>query len=140
MSTENKKFGVEDNSYNAAGGLTGLTALVDSFYDYMDSLPEARSIRDMHQSDLTESRKKLAYFLSGWLGGPKLYSKNFGSTTMPKAHRHLPIGRDEVESWILCMQKAVDEQPYEESFKVYLIEQLRVPAERILSACNVYQK
>jgi hemoglobin len=59
---------------------------------------------------------------------------------MPKTHRHLPIGRDEVESWMLCMQKAVDEQPYEESFKVYLIEQLRVPAERIFSACNVYQQ
>jgi hemoglobin len=59
---------------------------------------------------------------------------------MPKAHRHLPIGTDEVVSWMLCMQKAVDEQPYEESFKVYLIEQLRVTAERIFSACNVYQK
>jgi len=137
MNTENKKFGVEDNSYNAAGGLTGLTALVYSFYEHMDSLPEARSIREMHPSDLAESRKKLAYFLSGWLGGPKLYSKNFGSTTMPKAHRHLPIGRAEVESWMLCMKKAVDKQPYEESFKVYLIEQLRVPAERIFSACNI---
>ena len=137
MSTENKKFGVEDNSYNAAGGLAGLTALVGSFYAYMDSLPEARSIRDMHPSDLTESRKKLAYFLSGWLGGPKLYSKNYGSITMPKAHRHLPVGRAEVESWMLCMKKAVDEQPYEESFKVYVIEQLRVPAERIFSACNI---
>ena len=41
---------------------------------------------------------------------------------------------------MLCMQKAVDEQPYEESFKVYLIEQLRVPAERILSACNAWQQ
>ena len=137
MNIENKKFGVGDNSYNAAGGLTGLTALVDSFYKYMDSLPEAHSIRVMHQSDLTESRKKLTYFLSGWLGGPKLYSKNFGSIAIPKAHRHLPIGRAEVESWILCMQKAVDEQPYEESFKIYLIEQLRVPAERIFSACDV---
>jgi hemoglobin len=137
MSIENKQFGVGDNSYNAAGGLTGLTALVDSFYQYMDSLPEAQSIRVMHQSDLTESRKKLTYFLSGWLGGPKLYSKNFGSIAIPKAHRHLPIGRAEVESWILCMQKAVDEQPYEESFKIYLIEQLRVPAERIFSACDV---
>ena len=48
-----------------------------------------------------------------------------------------PFNRAEVESWILCMQKAVDEQPYEESFKVYLIEQLRVPAERIFSACNI---
>ena len=48
-----------------------------------------------------------------------------------------PFNRAEVESWVLCMQKAVDEQPCKESFKVYLIEQLRVPAERIFSACNI---
>jgi hemoglobin len=34
------------------------------------------------------------------------------------------------------MQKAVDEQPYANTFKTYLIEQLRVPAERILTACG----
>lgn len=37
--------------------------------------------------------------------------------------------------WLLCMQKAVDEQAYKESFKVYLMKQLRVPAQRITMAC-----
>ena len=40
-------------------------------------------------------------------------------------------GIEESEAWLLCMQKAVDLQPYEADFKVYLMEQLRVPAERI---------
>ena len=136
MSAISLEYGVEDNSYQSAGGLAGLTKLVDSFYDYMDSLPEAKIIRAMHKSDLTESRKKLAYFLSGWLGGPKLYAKNFGAITIPLAHKHLPIGRSEEEAWILCMQKAVDDQPYESEFKVYLIKQLRVPAERIRVVCG----
>lgn len=136
MTSENLEYGVNDNSYNAAGGLAGLTKLADSFYGYMETLPEAKTIRDMHKPDLAESRKKLAYFLSGWLGGPKIYSETFGSIIIPKAHKHLDIGHSEVEAWILCMQRAVDEQPYKESFKVYLIEQLRVPAERIRMACN----
>jgi hemoglobin len=131
MNAKSCEYGVADSSYKAAGELAGLTKLVDSFYDFMESLPEATKIRAMHKSDLSESRKKLAYFLSGWLGGPKLYSENFGSITIPSAHKHLPIGLDESEAWILCMQKAVEEQYYEESFKQYLIEQLRVPAERI---------
>lgn len=134
--SENDNFGVDDNSYQAAGGLPGLTKLSDAFYQHMDTLPEAKTIRDMHKGDLAESRKKLAFFLSGWLGGPKLYSQNFGSIRIPHAHKHLPIGREEVESWLLCMQKAIDEQPYSQSFKTYLIEQLRVPAERILSVCE----
>jgi hemoglobin len=48
----------------------------------------------------------------------------------------LSIGVEETEAWMLCMQKAVDEQPYEDSFKHYLIKQLRVPAERIRLACS----
>ena len=136
MSFENSEYGFADNSYNAAGGLAGLTKLVDSFYGYMDSLPEAKIIRAMHKPDLTLSRKKLAYFLSGWLGGPKLYSENFGGINIPAAHKHLPIGQSEADAWILCMQKAVADQPYNKEFKVYLIKQLRVPAERIRLACG----
>jgi len=74
---------------------------------------------------------ELSYFLSGWLGGPKLYAENYGSISIPQAHKHLSLGADESEAWLLCMQKAIDEQPYEAAFKIYLIEQLRVPAERI---------
>ena len=136
MSSESVGYGIGDSSYRAAGELPGLTKLVDSFYDFMEVLPEAKVIRSMHQSDLTESRKKLTYFLSGWLGGPKLYSQNFGSIIIPSAHKHLPIGYEEMEAWILCIQKAVEQQPYEESFRVYLIEQLRVPAERIRDVCG----
>lgn len=136
MCLENATYGVADNSYNAAGGLAGLTKLVDLFYHYMDTLPEAKVIRAMHSQDLVLSKQKLAYFLSGWLGGPRLYSENFGGISIPSAHRHLPIGHAETDAWISCMEKAVAEQDYSEDFKVYLIQQLRVPAERIRVACG----
>lgn len=131
------KYGVGDCSYKAAGEISGLIKLVDSFYGFMDTLPEAKNIRSMHRDDLTSSKKKLAYFLSGWLGGPRLYSENFGSISIPSAHKHLPIGVEQSEAWILCMQKAVTEQPYEASFKEYLIVQLRIPADRIRTACSI---
>lgn len=136
MNSECVEYGIGDGSYIAAGALQGLTKLVDSFYDYMETLPEAKVIRSMHKNDLANSRKKLTYFLSGWLGGPKLYSEHFGSIIIPSAHKHLPIGYEERDAWIFCMQKAVAQQPYEESFKVYLIEQLKIPAERIRVACE----
>ncbi len=136
MNSKCKQYGDGDYSYRAAGELSGLTKLVDAFYDFMETLPETRVIRSMHQEDLTSSRKKLAYFLSGWLGGPKIYSENFGSISIPSAHKHLPIGAEESDAWMLCMQKAVEIQPYEESFKLYLIEQLRVPAKQIRIACR----
>lgn len=136
MSLTINSYGLGENSYKAAGELVGLTKLVDDFYNFMETIPEAKNIRAMHNPDLTLSRKKLAYFLSAWLGGPKLYSENFGSINIPQSHSHLSIGHAESDAWILCMQKAVDLQPYEDDFKVYLITQLRIPAERIRLAAK----
>ncbi|MDO6421787.1 group II truncated hemoglobin [Saccharophagus degradans] len=127
-------YGQGDASYKAAGEIEGITRLVDAFYDFMDTLPEATKLRSMHAQSLEESRKKLAYFLSGWLGGPRLYAQHFGSINIPGAHRHLAATPEDADAWMLCMAKAVDLQPYEPSFKQYLLQQLRVPADRIVEA------
>ena len=124
------QYGDGDTSFQAAGGKEGIRQLIDDFYDIMDTLPEARGIRDMHPQDLTVSRDKLARFLCGWLGGPKLYREKYGRIQIPRAHNHLRIGIHERDTWLLCMWKALGAQPYEEDFKRDLIEQLFVPAER----------
>ncbi|MCD9460967.1 group II truncated hemoglobin [Marinibactrum halimedae] len=131
MKDSMNNYGIGDASYQAAGELAGITRLVDDFYRFMETIPEAQEIRRMHQDDLTESRRKLAYFLSGWLGGPKLYSEHFGSINIPKAHQHLKVNIQQEQAWLLCMEKAIALQPYKEDFKQYLLEQLRVPAKRI---------
>jgi len=136
MNSENTPYGFGDNSYKAAGKLEGLTRLVDDFYDQMDTLPEAKHIREMHPEDLTLSRKKLAYFLSGWLGGPSLYAEHFGGISIPRSHQHLVIGDSEGDAWLLCMEKALEKQPYQERFKQYLLEQLQFPTERIKDVCS----
>jgi len=122
-------YGVGDSTLKAAGGETGVKNLVDRFYDYMDTLPEAETIRAMHAEDLTESREKLTTFLIGWMGGPSHYAEKYGSINIPGAHRHLSIGITEKEAWLLCMQKALDEQDYDEVFKRYVMVQLSFPAE-----------
>ncbi len=64
--------------YELIGGETGLRALVDRFYDLMDTSPEAAGIRAFHAKSLKQSREKLFMFLSGWSGGPQLYVETFG--------------------------------------------------------------
>ena len=49
-------------------GEENIRALVDHFYDAMDDLPEAQTIRAMHPDDLAESRDKFFWFLVGWSG------------------------------------------------------------------------
>ena len=124
-------YGTDDASYQAAGQLEGITQLVDCFYDYMDELPEAKIIRDMHPKDLRVSKDKLTCFLSGWLGGPRLFRDKYGSISIPQVHKHLTVESKERDAWLLCMKKAAAKQPYKESFRKYLLEQLFVPAERV---------
>lgn len=134
MTTDSNKgsltYGHEDHSFQAAGGLEGIKQLVDDFYDAMEEMPKARTIRDMHSPDLDESRDKLTRFLTGWLGGPKLFSEKYGPIRIPVAHRHLSIGPDERDAWLGCMQVAVNKQNYPQDFRDYLMAQLYVPAER----------
>jgi len=123
-------YGTDDTSFKAAGGVEGIRKLVDEFYDQMEQLPEAAEIRAMHPTQLNESRDKLARFLCGWLGGPKLYREKYGPIRIPAAHAHIDIGIAERDAWLRCMEKALESQPYAEDFKQYLMEQLFVPAER----------
>lgn len=133
MSTQAPLYGTQDASYQAAGGIEGLRRLVDDFYRIMDTWEPAQTIRRMHADDLSMPRDKLACFLSGWLGGPKLFQERYGQISIPMFHTSWPIGEAERDAWLGCMAQAIDLQPYVPEFKEYLLRQLRVPAERIVS-------
>jgi hemoglobin len=57
--------------------------------------------------------------------------EKYGSINIPQAHKHFKIGKQERDAWLLCMEKAIAQQPYRASFKTYLLEQLSIPAERV---------
>ncbi|HIF9075252.1 TPA: group II truncated hemoglobin [Photobacterium damselae] len=115
--------------FTAAGKEPGITQLVASFYHFIDTCPEAKNIRAMHPDDLTITKEKLTTFLIGWLGGPQEYTEKYGSMNLPGAHRHFAIGIEEKQAWLNCMQKALDEQNYDELFKRHVMVQLSFPAE-----------
>jgi hemoglobin len=129
--SDNSEFGFEDTSYREAGQEEGLRQLCIDFYDFMETLPEAKRIREMHQGSLEVMVEKLALFLCGWLGGPSKYREKYGPIHIPQAHQHLEINMAERDAWLLCMKKAVEKQNYSFEFKEYLHKQFLVPAERI---------
>jgi len=90
------------------GGDAGVRALVERFYGFMDELPEARTIREMHGADLEPMVDKLATFLIGWMGGPQRYRERFGRVIIPVAHAPYPIGSAESRAWLLCMERALE--------------------------------
>jgi len=95
--------------YESIGGEPKVRALVDRFYDLMDTLPEAAGIRALHPETLDDSREKLFLFLTGWMGGPPLYMERFGHPRLRARHLPFPIGESERDQWLMCMNKALEE-------------------------------
>ena len=100
-----------DSIHATLGGAEGLRALVERFYDLMDTLPEAAAIRSLHPDDLVGSREKLYLFLSGWTGGPPLYIEKYGHPRLRARHLPFPIDSAARDAWLLCMERALDAQP-----------------------------
>jgi hemoglobin len=134
--TETPQYGDGNATFQACGGEVGIRNLVDAFYDLMTTEEKFANLRSMHPSDLAISRDKLARFLCGWTGGPRLYTEKYGSITIPGAHAHLRVTATERDQWLTCMASALALQPYPESLVKYLLAQLWVPAERIREACS----
>jgi hemoglobin len=105
-------------------GITRIRALVERFYDVMDSDPKAAGIRAMHGQDLTSAREKLFMFLTGWTGGPQLYIERYGHPMLRARHLPFAIGESERDQWIYCMIRAMHELNIEEPLMTKLAEQL----------------
>ena len=95
--------------FETIGGEAAIIQLVEKFYHYMNTLPEAAGIRTMHAADLSHTKKILVQFLIEWLGGPKVYSAEHGHPSLRKRHMHFPIGEVESNAWMSCMRHAMED-------------------------------
>ncbi len=91
------------------GGEAKVHELVDRFYDLMDLEPGYKELRAAHGSTLADARQKLAWFLTGWLGGPNHYIERFGHPRLRARHMPFKIGLVERDQWLACMDQAMGE-------------------------------
>ncbi len=107
--------------YELLGGEAGVRQLVHRFYELMDELPEAWTVRRLHPETLKNSEENLFEYLSGWFGGPTTYVDKKGHPRMRMRHAPYavtPIARDE---WMLCMTQSLTEQVQNAAFRDHLI-------------------
>ncbi|MFA6178509.1 MAG: group II truncated hemoglobin [Candidatus Methylopumilus sp.] len=110
--------------FEVLGGVEQIRALVERFYDVMDSDPKATGLRAMHAADLTEAREKLFMFLTGWTGGPQLYIERYGHPMLRARHMPFAIGESERDQWMYCMVRAMNDIGIEEPVMVKLAQAL----------------
>ncbi len=97
----------ERSPYEIIGGTPAVRAIVDRFYDLMDTDPAVAELRHMHAGDLGPMRDRLTDFLVGWLGGPPLYFQRSDRKCIVSAHRPFAIGETARDQWMSCMRRAL---------------------------------
>jgi hemoglobin len=117
--------------YDLLGGDAGIRALVDRFYDLMDTAPEAAGIRTLHAASLKVSRDKLHKFLSGWTGGPQLYVEQYGHPRLRMRHFPFPIASRERDEWLWCMDRALAAHPMDDALRAFLKERFAALADHM---------
>ena len=95
--------------YESIGGIDKVDELVDCFYDLMALEETLSDLRAMHPADLSGSREKLKFFLTGWMGGPDIYSPKYGQPMLRARHLPFKIGMKERNQWITCMYQALED-------------------------------
>lgn len=95
--------------YARLGGHEPIVRLVDAFYRAMDTLPEAATIRAMHEPDLRATKLVLVKYLSEWMGGPKLYTPERGAPMLRRRHQPFAIDSAARDAWMACMRQALSE-------------------------------
>jgi hemoglobin len=90
--------------FDRAGGQSFFDALVDAFYDGVET---DVLLRPMYVSPLTEARHHLALFLAQYWGGPTTYGDERGHPRLRMRHAPFPITREARDAWILHMDAAL---------------------------------
>lgn len=102
-----------ENFYEIIGRDKGIEELVANFYDCMEKDPKAReclAVHKLHNGKVPEETKqKLIFFLTGWMGGPNLFVEKFGPPKMRARHLHIPIPPELAVQWLYCMEKAINQ-------------------------------
>ena len=98
--------------YELCGGESGIRRLADDFYGFMETLPEAKHVRDMHPMNLARSIEKFGDFLVGWTGGPPVYIEKYGHPRLRRRHFPFPVDSRARDQWLVCMQHALAAHPH----------------------------
>jgi hemoglobin len=96
--------------YQEMGGEVVVRQLVETFYDIVEQEPVGAPLYLLHLRGhgVAHSRLEQFYFLSGFLGGPRLYVERHGHSDVRQMHAHVAIDPAARDAWLACMALAID--------------------------------
>lgn len=99
-------------AFDDIGGADRLFDLVNRFYDLIETLPEGSNLRRLHGRGhgIAHARVEQVDFMTGFLGGPRVYRERHGHMDVRLLHAHVPIRQLDADNWLACMDRALAEE------------------------------
>lgn len=120
----------EQTPYEAIGGEATVAKLVEAFYRRVARHPDLAPI---FPDDLTETRNKQFAFLTQFLGGPPLFSTEYGPPMLRRRHLPFPITPKRAAAWIECMIAALDEIQLHGPVRDHIQRRLEITAHHMIN-------
>jgi hemoglobin len=122
--------------YERVGGEAGVRRLVEIFYDLVEQHPEGRELNLLHLRGhgVAHSRIEQFNFLSGFLGGPRLYTEKHGHSNVREMHAHVVIDTRAHDAWLRCMSMALEQAGIDEDAGKEMMAHFRAVAALLKNA------
>jgi len=95
-------------------GKENLQLMVDRFYELVE---QDERINHLFKSDFETIKRKQLLFLTQFMGGPQLYSAEFGHPRMRMRHLPHTITEAAAVAWLENMRTSISELPVNEKLK-----------------------
>ncbi|HHY74799.1 MAG TPA: globin [Bacillus bacterium] len=115
-----------ETPYELLGGEETIQKLVIAFYPKVYANP---ILSPLFEGDMQEIMRKQKMFLTQFLGGPTLYSDEFGPPAMRARHLPFEITPTRRKAWLACMKEAMDDIGLEGPMRHAFYERLEQVAE-----------
>ena len=121
--------------YAEVGGDEGIKRLVDTFYDIVEKNDAARKLHILHLrgSGIANAKQEQFLFMSGFLGGPKLYFEKHRHANLKAMHEHIEVDEESKDIWLSCMEKAMDTVSLKKDIQQKLMLIFKPVAERLVN-------
>jgi hemoglobin len=93
------------------GGEAVVRALVERFYDLVETAPAGRQILHLHfrGHGISHVRAAQFEFLCGFFGGRRDYMQRPRALSLKEQHAHVPIRPEDAEDWLRLMGQALQD-------------------------------
>lgn len=127
--------GAQKSLYDEIGGDEGVHRLVENFYNIVETDAAAKKLHILHLrgNGIANAKQEQHLFMSGFLGGPKLYLEKHGHANLKTMHAHVELDEESKDIWLSCMEKAMSAVSMTEDIQQKLMLIFKPVAERLVN-------